>query len=98
MEPANSTAATGSRAVYLAFRCAMDVVVKPTGSAGTYWTLEDRLGRSLGAIFHYRPSGSFVIAAKGALFGIPPLHATLDDAMNAIAQKTHGTCELDSRD
>ncbi|MHB2206326.1 hypothetical protein [Methylobacterium sp. CM6257] len=74
----------------------MDVVVKSAGSAGTCWTLADRLGRSLGAIYHYRPNGSFVIAAKGALVGIVPLHATLDDAMTAIAHKMHGACELDS--
>ena len=77
----------------------MDVIVKPTGSNGSKWILKDRLGRSLGAInASTDPYSPFTISAEGVLLGVNWQHTSLDEAMNAIAKKMGGACELDSGD
>jgi hypothetical protein len=78
----------------------MDVVLKPTGSQGTAWSLKDRLGRTLGAIEQSKHAVGFEITpvAGGGLNSVLRLHATLDEAMTAIAKHMHGECTLDSQD
>ena len=78
----------------------MDVVVTPTGSAGTSWNLKDRLGRPLGAIEMSGLATGFEIKPEpsGGLRAVPTFHATLDEAMTAIAKHIHGECTLDSQD
>ncbi|GEP06627.1 hypothetical protein [Methylobacterium oxalidis] len=78
----------------------MDVIVNPTGSCGTAWSLDDRLGRHLGTIHKSANASSFVIEPEPAsqLRGVALLHASLDEAMSAIAQKMAGACELNSQD
>ncbi|MCJ2014741.1 hypothetical protein [Methylobacterium sp. J-076] len=78
----------------------MDVVVTPAGSEGTVWNLKDRLGRRLGTIDHSDQEAGFRITpeATGSLNPIQRLHATLDEAMTAIAKHMHGECTLDSQD
>jgi hypothetical protein len=77
----------------------MDVVVTPTGSEGTSWSLKDRLGRSLGAI-QQDDEELFQIAPTlgGGLTSVSRTHPTLDKAMTAIAKHMHGECTLDSQD
>ncbi|TXM66283.1 hypothetical protein FV226_23705 [Methylobacterium sp. WL12] len=77
----------------------MDIVVTPTGSRGTSWSLTDRLSRQLGTIeqdaeelFQITPE------ARGALNTVPRTHPTLDTAMTAIAKHMQGACTLDSQD
>ncbi|MHB2208282.1 hypothetical protein [Methylobacterium sp. CM6257] len=78
----------------------MDVVVTPTGSEGTSWSLKDRLGRLLGAIELSGLATGFEIKPElsGGLRAVPTFHATLNDAMTAIAKHMRGECSLDSRD
>ncbi|AWN39953.1 hypothetical protein [Methylobacterium durans] len=78
----------------------MDVIVNPTGSSGTEWSLDDRLGRHLGTIQIAQGSFPFVIEPEpaGGLRGVKLLHVSLDEAMSSIARKMGGTCELNSRD
>jgi hypothetical protein len=78
----------------------MDVIVNPTGSSGTEWSLDDRLGRHLGTIQIAQGSFPFVIEPEPAsgLRGVKLLHVSLDEAMSSIARKMGGTCELNSRD
>lgn len=80
-------------------RFAVDVVVKPTGSEGTSWSLKDRLGRVLGAI-EQDAEGLFQITPEptGTLKSVPRTHPTLDKAMTAVAGHMHGECALDSQD
>ena len=77
----------------------MDVVVKPTGSEGNAWSLEDRLGRSLGTIGQSEDAAGFQITPDpaGGLRAIPRGHHTLDEAMTAIAECMRGACMLDSQ-
>ena len=78
----------------------MDVVVTPTGSDGTSWSLKDRLGRRLGGIEMSGLATGFEIKPEmsGGLRAVPTFHATLGDAMTAIANHMHGECSLDSQD
>jgi hypothetical protein len=78
----------------------MDVVLKQTGSEGTSWSLKDRLGRTLGTVQQSKQAAGFEIApvASSTLTSVPKLHATLDEAMTAIAKHMHGECTLDSQD
>ncbi|MER2264114.1 hypothetical protein [Methylobacterium oxalidis] len=74
----------------------MDVVVTPTGSTGTEWRLQDRLGRPLGQIRMTPWGNAFTILPErgSRLDGVPVLHPTLDAALSAIEQRLGGTCEL----
>ena len=75
----------------------MDVVLKPSGSSGTAWTLKDRLGRHLGDIRSH--DGIEIEPIEGsALQGIGRHHGSLDASMKAIAKHMAGACELDSED
>ncbi|MER2266678.1 hypothetical protein [Methylobacterium oxalidis] len=87
----------------------MDVIVNPTGSSAKVtaigssakaWSLDDRLGRHLGTIHKSANSSSFVIEPEptGGLRGVALLHASLDEAMSAIARQMGGACELNSQD
>ncbi len=78
----------------------MDVVVTPTGSEDISWGLKDRLGRPLGTIERSGFAAGFEIKPKpgGSLQSVPRVHATLDEAMTAIANHMHGECALDSQD
>lgn len=78
----------------------MDVVVTPTGTEGRSWSLKDRLGRSLGAIEMSGLATGFEIKPEksGGLRSVPVFHATLNDAMTAIAKHMQGECTLDSED
>jgi hypothetical protein len=77
----------------------MDVVVTPTGSTGTSWSLKDRLGRPLGAI-KQDGEGLFQIShtVGSGLTSVPFTHTSLGQAMTAIAKHMHGECTLDSGD
>ncbi|KAA0107813.1 hypothetical protein CIW48_32425 [Methylobacterium sp. P1-11] len=79
---------------------AMDVVLTPTGTAGNAWSLNDRLGRTLGEITKSEHSDVFVIMPQpeGTLRTVKSTHASLDEAMSAIAKLTNGACTLDSQD
>ncbi len=78
----------------------MDVVVTPTGSSSTEWSLSDRLGRHLGTI-HRRFEGLVVFEIEpepsSALLGINRMHGSLDKAMTAIEKFMGGACELAGR-
>ncbi|MET0367380.1 MAG: hypothetical protein ABW058_04350 [Methylobacterium sp.] len=78
----------------------MDVVVTPTGSEGASWRLNDRLGRPLGHIEKSGLATGFEIkpGPSGGLRAVPTFHATLDNAMTAIAQHMQGACTLESQD
>ncbi len=78
----------------------MDVVVTPTGSEGTSWSLKDRLGRPLGDIEKSGLATGFEIkpGPSNSLRAVPVFHATLDEAMTAIARHMQGECTLDSQD
>lgn len=78
----------------------MDVVVTPAGPKGTSWSLKDRLGRPLGAIELSGLATGFEIKPElsGGLRAVPTFHATLGEAMTAIAKHMHGECTLDSQD
>ncbi|GJE13842.1 MULTISPECIES: hypothetical protein [Methylobacterium] len=76
----------------------MDVVVTPTGSDGTSWSLKDRLGRQLGAIDQDQEELFQITPSAGGLTSVPRTHPTLDQAMTAIAKHMHGECTLDSQD
>jgi hypothetical protein len=78
----------------------MDVVVTPTGSEGTSWSLKDRLGRSIGDIEKSGLATGFEIkpGPSSSLRAVPTFHATLNDAMTAIASHMQGECTLDSQD
>lgn len=78
----------------------MDVVVTPTGSQGDAWSLKDRLGRSLGTIEQSGHAAGFEIRPEpnGGLQAGSYFHATLNEAMTAIAKHMHGECTLDSQD
>ncbi len=78
----------------------MDVVVTPTGSEGTSWSLKDRLGRPLGDIERSGLATGFEIkpGSNNSLRAVPVFHATLDEAMTAIARHMQGECTLDSQD
>ncbi|MET0528867.1 MAG: hypothetical protein ABW003_11105 [Microvirga sp.] len=79
---------------------AMDVVLTPTGTVGNAWRLNDRLGRNLGEITKSENSDVFVIMPhpEGTLRTVKSIHASLDEAMSAIAKVTNGACTLDSQD
>jgi hypothetical protein len=75
----------------------MDVVVRPIGVRGTEWDLADRLGRPLGkiwkaSVFEIYPDPS------SRLQGVESLHASLDEAMTAIARHMGGACQLERRE
>lgn len=78
----------------------MDVVLRPSGPGGTSWVMEDRLGRALGTVKQSEQEAGFEIApvASSSLNSVMRLHATLGDAMTAIARHMHGECTLDSGD
>ena len=78
----------------------MDVVLTPTGTAGNAWSLSDRLGRTLGEITKSEQSDVFVIMPRpeGTLQTVKSTHASLDEAMSAIAKVMNGACTLDSQD
>lgn len=78
----------------------MDVVVTPTGTEGRSWSLKDRLGRPLGAIELSGLATGFEIKPElsGGLQSVPIFHATLNEAMTAIAKHMQGECTLDSQD
>ena len=78
----------------------MDIIVNPTGSSGTEWSLDDRLGRHLGRILLSGGLIPFEIDPElsGTLRGVGRMHRSLTDAMSAIARQMGGTCELNSRD
>jgi hypothetical protein len=78
----------------------MDVVVSPTGSGGTSWSLKDRLGRPLGTIEQSDQAAGFEIKPEpdSSLRSGSYFHATLNEAMTAIAKHMHGECTLDSQD
>lgn len=90
----------GPQRDHLASRAAMDVVVIPTGSEGTSWSLKDRLGRPLGMIERFKHTGMYEITPdpRGGLMTIPRTHLTLDQAMTVIAKHMHEECTLDSQD
>ena len=78
----------------------MDVVVKPVSGSEKVWSLTDRLGRPIG---HITGSGEnqFVIAAVdpgeiNPLSKIDAFQPTLDAAMDAIALRLKGVCQLSS--
>jgi hypothetical protein len=79
---------------------AMDVILTPTGTAGDAWSLKDRLGRTLGEVTKPENSEAFVIMPEpeGALRTVKSMHASLDEAMSAIARIMNGACTLDSQD
>lgn len=75
----------------------MDVVLKPSGSSGTTWTLKDRLGRHLGDIRSL--NGFEIVPVEGSVMqGIGRHHGSLDASMTAIANHMAGACELDNED
>ncbi|WP_336490628.1 hypothetical protein [Methylobacterium nigriterrae] len=78
----------------------MDVVLSPTASASSEWSLQDRLGRSLGKVERSAKSGTFeILPEEGSkLEGVARLHPTLDATMTAIERQMGGVCQLDSRD
>lgn len=78
---------------------AMDVGLTPTGTAGNAWSLNDRLGRTLGEITKFEHSDVFVIVPhpEGTLRTVKSTHAPLHEAMSAIAEMTNGACTLDSQ-
>jgi hypothetical protein len=77
----------------------MDVVLTPAGSEVDVWSLKDRLGRDLGTIAKGSKAGTFRIRPEpgSALQSVKIEHATLDEAMSAIAKLTNGACNLDSQ-
>ncbi len=72
----------------------MDVVVRTVGVRGTEWDLADRLGRPLGKIWKSR---IFEIHPdpRSRLQGVEILHASLNEAMTAIAHHMGGACHLE---
>ena len=78
----------------------MDVILTPDGSAGSAWTLKDRLGRNLGNITKPQNADEFEIQpdAFGLLKSVKRRHTSLNEAMSAIASITNGACTLDSQD
>jgi hypothetical protein len=86
--------------LFISEAVAMDVVLTPTGTAGNAWRLNDRLGRTLGEITKSDHSDVFVIMPhpEGTLRTVKSIHASLDEAMSAIAKVTNGACTLDSQD
>jgi len=77
----------------------MDVIVNSTGSSGTAWSLDDRLGRHLGTIHQSAGFAPFEIEPEptSALLGVNTAHRSLGDAMSAIALRMGGACELNSQ-
>jgi hypothetical protein len=73
----------------------MDVVVRPIGVRGTEWDLADRLGRPLGKIWKARVFEVYPDPSS-RLQGGEGLHASLDEAMVAIAWHMGGACQLGS--
>lgn len=78
----------------------MDVVLTPVGSVGQAWVLKDRLGRSLGNISKTGDTPEVQIQpdASSILKSVKREHASLSDAMSAIARLAAGACTLDSGD
>ena len=78
----------------------MDVVVTPASGARNTWSLTDRLGRTVGNIAQ-SDEGKFVIAfavpvPSGPVPAIDTVQPTLDAAMDAIALRLKGACQLSS--
>lgn len=80
----------------------MDVIVTPVSGGQKVWNLTDRLGRHIG---HITQSGEdqFVIATvdpgeDSPLSKINAFQPTLDAAMDAIALRLKGVCQLSSND
>jgi hypothetical protein len=78
----------------------MDVIVNPTGSSGSGWDLNDRLGRRHGMIYQSAEFTAFEIEPEptSALLGVNEVHGSLAEAMSAIARRMRGACELNSHD
>ena len=75
----------------------MDAVVKPIGTAGTEWLLQDRFGYPLGRLRKTTvPVDPFTILPErgSPLDGIYVFHPTLDAALTAIEKRLGGICEL----
>ncbi len=78
----------------------MDVVVTPVSGSQKAWSLADRLGRTVGSIAQ-SDEGQFVITfadptADGPLSAIDAVQPSLDTAMDAIALRLKGACQLSS--
>ncbi len=76
----------------------MDVVVTPALGSQKAWSLTDRLGRKVGSITQ-PDEGKFVIAftdpsADGPHTKIDSVQSSLDAAMDAIALRLKGVCQL----
>ncbi|GEP07676.1 hypothetical protein [Methylobacterium oxalidis] len=75
----------------------MDAVVKPIGTAGTEWLLQDQFGCPLGRLRKTTvPVDPFTILPErgSPLDGVYVFHPTLDAALTAIGRCLGGTCEL----
>lgn len=75
----------------------MDVLVRPLGSSGTEWLLQDRFGYPLSRLRQTTvPVDPFTILPErgSPLDGISVFHPTLDAAPSAVEKRLNGTCEL----
>ncbi len=78
----------------------MDVLVSPAPGEPKVWNLTDRLGRAVGQI-SYVPEGKFVISAAeigpdAPLSKMEPLQPSLEAAMDEVAKRMKGVCQLSS--
>ena len=77
----------------------MDVVLTPIKTEVDVWSVKDRLGRNLGTVVKGAKADTFRVKSEpgSALRAVKVEHASLNDAMSAIAKLMNGACNLDSQ-
>ena len=78
----------------------MDVLVSPAPGPDKVWNLTDRLGRTVGQI-SYVAENKFVISASDTgpdapLSNMEALQPSLEAAMDEVAKRLKGVCQLSS--
>jgi hypothetical protein len=79
----------------------MDVLVSPAPREEKVWNLTDRLGRAVGQITYVAESKFVITAAEigpdAPLTKMEALQPSLEAAMDEVAKRLRGVCQLSSR-
>jgi len=79
----------------------MDVLVSPSPREPKVWNLTDRLGRTVGQICNTTENRFVIIATEigpdAPLSKVEAVQPSLEAAMDEIAKRLKGVCQLSSR-
>ena len=80
----------------------MDVLVSPAPGEEKVWNVTDRLGRAVGQISYVAESKFIITAAEigpdAPLSKMEALQPSLEAAMDEVAKRLRGVCQLSSQE